>query len=331
VQSPAQNDLASKILFSRKISMSGGIEWTSEKVAAVQVSLYTINENLRVRNARLALRNAGFGDDAKKLTLEKLNRLETKLPSWLRDRLADHRQKNASSPARENKRVAEEYAIDGRARPAKMPRVDVSRPLSDRLVEKARDGTQRDAGVMVSDGASREELLVQLPGGEVAARDEITFSFLQGAASLEGASPLLLPPLVVRAPRGMPGARSVVRIAASPSASTETTTLSIDRDDPRVLHVTFVFRAEPLLPAEPEEAEKCFSALCQFRLASLPQWTTAPREAMTYEIALRFSAPLGTQAEVHCFRTKSWKVWIVPFARVEAVGAPNKQLEQQYN
>jgi hypothetical protein len=304
--------------------MPGGIEWTTEKVAAVRAPLYTINKSLRVRNARLALRNAGFGDDAKKLTIEKLNRLETKLPLWLKERLAEHREKNALLPP-ENKRVAEEHASDGRAPPAKMPRVDGVRSSSDRLVEKARDEPQTVAGVWLSDGApDGAPLSVQLPGGGESARDEITFSFLKGAVSVEGASPLLLPPMVVYAPSDVPGARSVVRIAASPSASTETTTLSIDRDDPRVLRVTYVFRAEPLLPEEPEEAAKCFSALCQFHLASHAQWTSAAREPMTHEIAVRFSQPLGTLAEVHCFRTKSWKMWIVPFARA----ALDKRLEQ---
>ncbi len=155
---------------------------------------------------------------------------------------------------------------------------------------------------------------------------EITYTFEEGGeSSLEDSTPLCLPPVIVQAPKNVPGARSVVRIAASQSLATNGLTLSINREDSHKLVLTYQYKVEPL-DVQDEDIVRFSDTMGKYHLQ--PEAVTGPHDELTYQpltykTTIRFSEKLGKQFEVEKFEMRLWTVWIVPFEHVEGAAAPS--------
>jgi hypothetical protein len=168
------------------------------------------------------------------------------------------------------------------------------------------------------------------PGGAVGAAQaeeagEITYTFEEGEGTLEDSSPLCLPPVIVQAAKNVPGARSVVRIAASQSLATKALTLSIDREDSHKLVLTYQYSVEAL-DVQVADIVRFGDTMSKYHL--IPEAIIGPHDELTYKpltyaTTIRFSEKLGKQFEVEKFELGMWTVWIVPFEHVEGAAAPS--------
>jgi hypothetical protein len=154
---------------------------------------------------------------------------------------------------------------------------------------------------------------------------EITYIFEEGDGTLEDSSPLCLPPVIVQAAKNVPGARSVVRIAASQSLATKALTLSIDREDSHKLVLTYQYNVEAL-DVQDADIVRFSETMSKYHL--IPEAITGPHDELTYKpltytTSIRFSEKLGKQFEVEKFELGMWTVWIVPFEHVEGAAAPS--------
>jgi hypothetical protein len=168
------------------------------------------------------------------------------------------------------------------------------------------------------------------PGGAAGAPQaeeagEITYTFEDGDGTLDDSTPLCLPPVIVQAPKNVPGARSVVRIAASQSLATKALTLSVDREDSHKLVLTYQYNVEAL-DVHVADIVRFSDTINKYHL--VPEAITGPHDELTYRpltysTTIRFSEKLGKQFEVEKFELAMWTVWIVPFEHVEGAAAPS--------
>ncbi len=137
---------------------------------------------------------------------------------------------------------------------------------------------------------------------------------------LGGGMPLLLPPRIIQAQKGVAGARSVVQIVASPSDMTESLSLQIVRNDSHCLLLSFTYKSERLAFLTAVEEDQYRDVLEGWHVSL--EAMTAVHETLTFEpktfaITIRFNAKLGHQAEVRKFETLDLTVWLVPFEHME--------------
>lgn len=137
-------------------------------------------------------------------------------------------------------------------------------------------------------------------------------------------TPLLLPPVVIEAQKGVRGARSVVQIVGAQSHITDLLTLQIDANDAHCLVLTYQFKPEAL-NLEFEEEQRYNAKLESYHVSL--QAMEAKHNEMTYQAKefrtiVRFSHKLGNQAEVTSYETQTMTIWLVPFEHVEGSAAP---------
>lgn len=296
------------------------ITWTSSKLAAVQPHLYELEEGPRLERAKLALIDAGFPKDAAILTVNKLKTAQAKLAEPQQEAIALNHKQTAKKKNREKQRQSE-GELNLRAQSKRLslkchPWFFFLTVLSDvanvaRIQQQLYPGVGMNGvlpGVALDAGADSRIELAEEDGN-------ISFVIEQDNDLAEG-MPLLLPPRIIQAQKGVAGARSVVQIAASQSHMTESLSLQIDRTDAHRLLLSFVYKPEPLafLSAADEDDYRVLLEGLHVPVEAM----TAAHEALTYEpqtfaITIRFSAKLGHQAEVRKFETTKMTVWLVPF------------------
>jgi hypothetical protein len=314
------------------------VTWTKDKLAAVQPHLYLLEEGPRLAAAKQALVDAGFPQEAAILTLHKLKTAQSKLKNPQREAIAISHKQAAKKKTREKQRQAEgdlNLRAQGERLSVKCHTwVFFLTVLSDvanvaRIQQRVYPGVPMN-GVLPGMGPFGAPEAAG--AGQAEEAGEITFTFEDGEGSLEDSTPLCLPPVIVQAAKNVPGARSVVRIAASQSLATNKLTLSIDREDSHKLVLTYEYNVEAV-DVQFADTERFQDTMTKYHLT--PEALTGPHDELTYApltytTTIRFSEKLGKQFEVEKFEMAAWTLWIIPFEHVEGRAAPSAAKKRRF-
>jgi hypothetical protein len=252
------------------------ITWTPPKLAAVQPHLYVLEEGPRLQQAKQALIDAGFANDAEILTVHKLKTAQSKLEAPQQEAIAINHKQAAKKKTREKQRQSEgELTLRAQGERLSLKchtwfffltvLPDVANIA--RVQERLYPGVGMNGvlpGVAMAAGAEPQNERVD----DV---DNITFDVDQDADLGDG-TPLLLPLRIIQAQKGVAGARSVVQIAALQSFMTESLSLQISREDAHCLVLSFTYKPKPLLFA---------TALDEDTYRDMLEGLHVPVEAMT--------------------------------------------------
>ncbi len=306
------------------------ISWTRPKLAAVQPHLYVLEEGPRLEGARHALIDAGFPKDAEVLTVHKLKTAQSKLEEPQQEAIAINHKQAAKKKTREKQRQSE-GELNLRAQGERLSLKchtwfffltvfpDVANIA--RIQQRVYPGVGMN-GVLPAVATATGAESQNEPADDV---DNIKFG-VEHDAVLETGMPLLLPPRIIQAQKGVAGARSVVQVAASQSFMTESLSLQIDRDDAHCLVLSFTYKPKPLVFVSALDEDAFRDVLEGLHVPV--EAMTAAHETLTFEpktftITIHFNAKLGHQAEVRKFETTEMTVWLVPFEHVEGAAAPS--------
>jgi hypothetical protein len=305
------------------------ITWTPPKLAAVQPHLYVLEEGPRLQQAKQALIDAGFANDAEILTVHKLKTAQSKLEAPQQEAIAINHKQAAKKKTREKQRQSEgelTLRAQGERLSLKCHTWFFFLTVLPDVANIARVQERLYPGVGMN-GVCREWRWPRARNRKTSVLTTLTTSRLTWTRTLTWATArrYCCRRASFRGRRASQARAAWCKLRLQ-SFMTESLSLQISREDAHCLVLSFTYKPKPLLFATALDEDTYRDMLEGLHVPV--EAMTAAHEALTFEpktstITIRFSAKLGHQAEVRKFETTEMTIWLVPFEHVEGAAAPS--------